>query len=45
MKGSQGKHQPGHNNFMPGRSPFTHLNPQQLVNKFAGKGQPANNYE
>jgi hypothetical protein len=42
--GSQGKHQPGHNNFMPGRSPFTHPNPQQLVNKFAGKGQPANNY-
>ncbi|AFZ26564.1 hypothetical protein Cylst_4484 [Cylindrospermum stagnale PCC 7417] len=41
----QGKHQAGHNNFIPGRSAFTHPNPQQLVNKFAGKGQPANNYQ
>jgi hypothetical protein len=39
----QGKHISGHNNFQPGKSIFTHPNPQALVNKFAGKGQPVNN--
>ena len=36
----QGKHIPGHKNFIPGRSPLTHPDPQKLVNQFAGKGQP-----
>jgi hypothetical protein len=39
----QGKHIPGHKNFQPGKSIFTHPNPQALVNKFAGKGQPVSN--
>jgi hypothetical protein len=38
--GKQGKHIPGHNNYIPGRSPLTHKNPQGLLNDFAGKGQP-----
>ena len=38
--GKQGKHIPGHNNFIPGRSPLTHKNPQSLLDNFAGKGQP-----
>jgi hypothetical protein len=41
--GSQGKHIPGHNNYIPGRSPLTHNNPQGLLDDFAGKGQPVNN--
>ncbi|WP_437494995.1 SpvB/TcaC N-terminal domain-containing protein [Sorangium sp. So ce1014] len=38
--GQQGKHIPGHNNYTPGRSPFTHRDPQGLLNRFAGKGDP-----
>jgi RHS repeat-associated protein len=39
--GKQGKHIPGHNNFLQGRSKLTHNNPQDLVDRFAGKGQQA----
>jgi len=35
----QGKHIPGHNNFIQGRSLFTHGNAQGLLDKFAGTGQ------
>jgi hypothetical protein len=35
----QGKHIPTHNNYIPGRSPFTHPDPQGLLNRFAGTGQ------
>jgi RHS repeat-associated protein len=35
----QGKHIPGHNNYIAGRSVFTHRNPQGLLDQFAGKGQ------
>jgi hypothetical protein len=42
-EGKQGKHIPDHNNFIPGKSEFTHPAPQQLVDNFAGTGQPANN--
>jgi hypothetical protein len=38
--GKQGKHIPGHNNYIPGRSPLTHKDPQALLDKFAGKGEP-----
>jgi hypothetical protein len=41
--GKQGKHQPDHNNFIPGRSELTHPDPQQLVDDHVGTGQPANN--
>jgi hypothetical protein len=41
--GKQGKHIPGHKNFIPGRSPLTHNNPQSLLDNFAGKGQPVRN--
>nr|WP_249215132.1 hemagglutinin repeat-containing protein [Ralstonia nicotianae] len=41
--GKQGKHQPGHNNFIQGRSELTYPDPQSLVDEHAGKGQPANN--
>ncbi|WP_395068026.1 polymorphic toxin type 50 domain-containing protein [Paraburkholderia silvatlantica] len=41
-EGKQGKHQPGHNNFTPGKSEFTYPDPQQLANDHAGTGQPAN---
>ncbi|APD13316.1 hypothetical protein RO07_11760 [Pandoraea pulmonicola] len=41
--GKQGKHQPDHNNFLPGRSELTYPDPQQLVDQYAGRGQPANN--
>ncbi len=41
--GKQGKHIPGHNNYIPGRSPFTHKDPQGLLDKFAGKGDPVGN--
>jgi filamentous hemagglutinin len=43
--GKQGKHQPGHNNFIPGRSEITAPDPQQLVKDYAGTGQPANNVQ
>ncbi|MDE1150349.1 MAG: polymorphic toxin type 50 domain-containing protein [Azospirillaceae bacterium] len=35
----QGKHQPGHRNFQPGKSELTHPDPQELVDKGAGTGQ------
>ncbi|HYW13388.1 MAG TPA: polymorphic toxin type 50 domain-containing protein [Longimicrobium sp.] len=35
----QGKHIPGHNNFIAGRSLFTHADPQGLLDRFAGTGQ------
>ncbi|OKH50474.1 hypothetical protein NIES2101_19265 [Calothrix sp. HK-06] len=41
-EGKQGKHVPEHNNFTDGRSELTHPNPQQLIDDFAGKGQPVN---
>jgi filamentous hemagglutinin len=41
--GKQGKHQPGHNNFIDGRSELIHPNPQRLVDDYAGSGQPVNN--
>jgi len=37
--GQQGKHIQGHNNYIPGRSKFSHPNPQGLVDEWAGKGQ------
>jgi RHS repeat-associated protein len=37
--GKQGKHIPGHNTFINGRSIFTHADPQGLLDKFAGTGQ------
>jgi hypothetical protein len=40
--GQQGKHIPGHRNYIPGRSPFTHPDPQGLLDRFAGTGQAAN---
>jgi Bacterial toxin 50 len=39
-EGKQGKHILGHNNFILGKSELTHPNPQQLLNRFAGQGQP-----
>lgn len=36
--GKQGKHIPGHNNFIPGRSELTHPDPQGLLNKHSGTG-------
>lgn len=41
--GKQGKHQPDHNNFIPGRSELSYPDPQKLVDDYAGTGQPANN--
>jgi hypothetical protein len=41
--GKEGKHIRGHNNFIPGRSPLTHNNPQSLLDDFAGMGQPVGN--
>jgi len=38
----QGKHIPSHKNFKPGKSELTHKNPQELVDRFAGKGTPVN---
>lgn len=34
----QGKHIPGHNNFKPGKSEWTHPDPQALLDKFGGTG-------
>ncbi|WP_426744840.1 polymorphic toxin type 50 domain-containing protein [Myxococcus faecalis] len=39
----QGKHIVGHQNYIPGRSPFTHPNPQGLLDRFSGQGQPVGN--
>jgi hypothetical protein len=39
--GKQGKHIPGHNNYIEGRSRLTHPDPQKLVDDFAGTGQQA----
>lgn len=39
----QGKHIPGHNNFIPGRSELTHPDAHALVDKFAGKGTQIGN--
>jgi hypothetical protein len=39
----QGKHIPEHNNYIPGRSPLTHKNHQELLDNFAEKGQPVGN--
>lgn len=36
--GKQGKHIPGHKNFIAGRSELTHPDPQALVDRFAGQG-------
>jgi uncharacterized protein RhaS with RHS repeats len=41
--GKQGKHQPTHNNFQPGKSELTHSNPQGLLDKGAGTGQQVGN--
>ncbi|MCG8360296.1 MAG: polymorphic toxin type 50 domain-containing protein [Kiloniellales bacterium] len=41
-EGQQGKHRPGHRNFVPGRSELDHPNPPELLDDFAGKGEPAN---
>lgn len=41
--GKQGKHQPTHNNFQPGKSELTHSNPQGLLDKRAGTGQQVGN--
>lgn len=35
----QGKHNPKHKNFKPGKSEFLHDNPQKLLDEFGGKGQ------
>jgi RHS repeat-associated protein len=39
----QGKHQPGHRNFQPGKSELDHPDPQGLVDKGAGTGQQVGN--
>jgi hypothetical protein len=36
--GQQGKHIPGDNNFMPGKSELTHPDPQALLDKGTGTG-------
>ncbi len=38
----QNKHVVGAHNFKPGRGEFIHSDPQGLLSKFAGKGQPVN---
>lgn len=38
----QNTHIPGSPDFAPGRSEFTHPDPQGLLDRFAGKGQPVN---
>jgi RHS repeat-associated protein len=43
--GKQGKHQPGHNNFQPGKSELTHSDPQALLDKGQGKGVMHGNKE
>lgn len=39
----QNKHVPGKHNYIQGRSIFEHSDPQNLINKFAGKGRPLGN--
>ena len=39
----QNKHIPGKHNYLEGRSIFEHSNPQELLDKFAGKGLPIKN--
>lgn len=34
----QGKHVPGHKNFQAGKSEWTHLDPQALLDQFGGTG-------
>lgn len=43
-KGRQGKHIPGHNNYLPGRSIFngSAKDAQELIDRFAGKGTRIN---
>jgi hypothetical protein len=41
--GKQEKHISGKNNYRPERSELTHPDPQSLVDKFTGKGQPIPN--
>jgi len=38
----QGKHIRGHRNFIEGRSELTYSDPKSLVDKFSGRGAPAN---
>jgi RHS repeat-associated protein len=40
IPGRQGKHVPGDPNFIPGRSELTHPDPQSLLDRAAGNGQP-----
>ncbi len=40
--GQQNKHIEGNNNFVPGKSTLD-ADPQELVDRFAGRGEPANN--
>jgi filamentous hemagglutinin len=39
-EGKQGKHIPGHNNYIPGKSILTHPDPQALLDSHAGTGTP-----
>jgi len=36
--GKQGKHVPEHNNFQPGKSEWTHPDPQALLDQFGSTG-------
>ena len=38
--GKQGKHQPDNPNFIPGRSELTHPDPQGLLERASGRGDP-----
>jgi filamentous hemagglutinin len=42
-EGQQGKHIPGHNNYISGRSELTHPDPQGLLNLGAGTGEQFGN--
>ena len=44
-EGKQGKHIVGHNNYQPGKSELTYRNPQELLEKFVGKGTRYGNKE
>jgi filamentous hemagglutinin len=39
----QDKHRPGTRNYQKGRSVLTHPDPQSLLDRHAGTGQPVNN--
>ncbi len=41
-RAKQGKHIPGHNNYLPGRSILTHSDPQGLLTSKAGTGKVVN---